>query len=237
MSMLQHGETPAEKRRRLVKLLLEQKPAEHRPVSQVPRRQTTDPPPLSFAQQRLWFLDKLVPDSPFYNIPAAVRIRAPLDVNVWRATLNEIVRRHDVLRTSFPEVANRPVQVVAPHLEIPFSVVDLRSQDEAAREQELLRLATEDACRPFDLRRGPLVRASVLWLGEQDYVLLVNLHHIVADGWSMGVLIDEVQKIYDAFVRGLPSPLPALAIQYADFSLWQHARLADGGLQKQLNYW
>src|SRR5262249_50886653 len=158
MSMLQYGETPAEKRRRLVKLLLEQKPAEHRPVSQIPRRQTTDPPPLSFAQQRLWFLDKLVPDSPFYNIPAAVRIRAPLDLGVWRATLNEIVRRHDVLRTSFPEVANRPVQVIAAPFEIPFSIVDLRNLDAAAREREVRRLATEDAQRPFDLRHGPLIR-------------------------------------------------------------------------------
>jgi amino acid adenylation domain-containing protein len=236
MNVLQEDSTATDKRRRLAELLIQQSPAKRPSIEHIPRRATISPP-LSFAQQRLWFLDKLVPESPFYNVPVAIRVRAPLDLEALRRTLNEIVRRHEVLRTSFLEVANRPVQAVGAPFEVPFSIVDLRTLDDATREQAVLRMATEDAQRPFDLRQGPLIRTSVLWLGPQDYVFLLNLHHIAADGWSMGVLVEEIQKTYGAFLHGKPSPLPDLAIQYADFAVWQHERLTTGGLHKQLNYW
>ncbi|MEA2990995.1 MAG: hypothetical protein QOG83_3706, partial [Alphaproteobacteria bacterium] len=237
MTTMQQAAASTEKRQRLLELLTRTPPAPRRLSERIERRQGTDPPPLSFAQQRLWFLDKLVPGSPFYNVPAAIRICAEFDLPAVRRTLNEIVRRHEILRTSFPELANRPVQVIAPALDIPVPCTDLRHRESAMREAEILRLATEDAQRPFDLVRGPLVRAGVLWIGEHDYVFLINLHHIVADGWSMGVLVQEFQQLYAAFRQGLPSPLAELDIQYGDFSVWQHKRLADGQLQPQLNYW
>jgi amino acid adenylation domain-containing protein len=226
-----------EKRQRLLELLTRTEPARSRPVERIARRHPGIPPPLSFAQQRLWFLDKLVPGSPFYNVPGCLRIRADLDLHALRRALNEIVRRHEVLRTSFVEVDNQPVQVIAPILDIPLPCTDLRYLDETVREAEILRLATEDAQRPFDLVRGPLVRASVLWAGHRDYVFLINFHHIVADGWSLEVLVQEFQQLYAAFHQGLPSPLRELDIQYGDFAVWQHKRLAEGELRQQLNYW
>ena len=226
-----------DRRRRLAELLVARRQLPRPLHEQIRRRPAGDHVPLSFAQQRLWFLDRLVPNSPFYNVPAGIRIRAALDVPALRRTLDEIVRRHEVLRTSFVEVANKPVQRVAAQCQVPFRVVDLRGLDAATRDREVQRLAGEDARQPFDLVRGPLIRAAVLRLDEQDYVFLINLHHVVADGWSMGILVDEIKAIYAAFQSGLPSPLAELDIQYADFALWQHQRFADGKLQKQLNYW
>jgi len=227
-----------EKRRRLAAALaagrLPQR-ARSRPIGRRPPG--SEPPPLSFAQQRLWFLDRLVPNSPFYNVPIATRIRAPLDTAVLSRTFDEVVRRHAVLRTTFAEAAGRPVQVVGPAFHLPFEVVDLRGLDEITRQSEVVRLATADAQRPFDLSRDVLLRASVLWLGADSHVVLVNLHHIVADGWSMGVLVKELQVIYSAYLRGAPSPLPELEIQYADFAWWQNRCLTDGQLQPQLEFW
>jgi amino acid adenylation domain-containing protein len=234
MSLSHQGDAAAN---RLADLLTQQSAVKRLSIDRIPRRPTIGPLPLSFAQQRLWFLDKLVPASPFYNVPVAIRVRVPLDLGVLRRTLNEIVRRHEVLRTSFPEVANRPTQVVGASFEVPFSIIDLRTLDQARREQESLRMATEDAQLPFDLRHPPLVRARAVLLGPQDCMFLINLHHIVADGWSMGVLVQEIQQIYGAFLQSRPSPLPELAIQYADFAVWQQERLAMGALQKQLQYW
>jgi amino acid adenylation domain-containing protein len=227
----------AAKRQRLAELLLAKKRAGETGVERITRRRGPGPAPLSFAQQRLWFLDKLVPDSPFYNVASALRIPAALDLAAMRHSFNEIVRRHEVLRTSFAEIASRPVQVVAPALEVPLPLIDLSGLDAARRDQEVLRLATEDAQKPFDLRHGPLIRTTVLRLGAADHVLLVNLHHIVADGWSIGVLVDEFYALYAAALAGEPSPLPPLAIQYGDFAAWQQRRLRDGGLSKQLAYW
>jgi amino acid adenylation domain-containing protein len=238
MNMLHaSGETAQDKRRRLARLLLEQKRGAEAPPGRIRPRRSDEPPPLSFAQQRLWFLDRLVPGSPFYNIPAAVRVQAPLDLPVLKRTLDEIARRHEALRTSFREVEGKPVQVVAPGLDVPLVLHDLRGLDPAAREREVLRLATEDARTPFDLARDPLVRAAVLWLDARSYVFLINLHHIIADGWSMGVLVREFQAIHAAFLAGRPSPLPPLEIQYGDFALWQRRQLAEGRLAGQLAYW
>ncbi|HYH81623.1 MAG TPA: amino acid adenylation domain-containing protein [Longimicrobium sp.] len=220
----------AEKRLRLAKLLLKTGGGGANGGGAIHRRAGGGPAPLSFAQQRLWFLDRLVPGSAFYNVPAAIRIRTPLDTDVVRRTLDEIVRRHEVLRSAIVQSPAGPVQVVAPPGAVPFEVRDLRGLDPATREQEALRLATEDAVRPFDLERAPLIRAGVLWMGEHDRVFLLNVHHVAADGWSMGVLVDEFRQLYAAFAAGRPSPLRELAIQYADFAAWQQERLASGAL-------
>src|SRR5215471_7515415 len=192
---------------------------------------------LSFAQQRLWFIDQLEPQSAVYNVPGALRIRGRLDVAVLELSLNEIVRRHQALRTTFSIVEGQPVQVVSPSLRISLPVVDLTDRPEAEREEEARRLAREEAQRPFDLARGPLLRVTLLRLGEQDHVLLLTMHHIVCDGWSMGVLYRELSLLYEAFSKGLPSPLSGLPIQYAYFAVWQQKWLQGEVLETQLSYW
>ncbi len=204
------------------------------PIRPVPRDREI---PLSFAQQRLWFLDQLAPNSPLYNIPDAVRITGPLDVGVLERSLNEIVRRHEVLRTTFAAVEGRPIQVIAPELHLPLPIVDLRSLPKARREAEALRLATEEAQRPFDLARGPLIRALLLRLDEEEHIALLTVHHTVSDGWSTGVFMGEMAALYEAFAAGKPSPLPELPIQYADFAVWQREWLQGEVLERQLAYW
>ena len=193
--------------------------------------------PASWSQQRLWFLDQFDPGSPFYNIPSPVRITGPLDAGALERTLNEIVRRHEVLRTTFATVDGKPVQVIAPEATVPLPVTDLRHLPAHEREAEALRLATEDARRPFNLSAGPLIRAALIRLDECDHVVLLTTHHIVSDGWSQGVLVGEIAAIYDAFSRGKPSPLPELPIQYADYSEWQREYLSGPVLEEQLAYW
>jgi amino acid adenylation domain-containing protein len=193
--------------------------------------------PLSFAQQRLWFLDQLVPDNPFYNIPSAARLTGQLNMAALAQSLNEVVRRHEALRTTFAAVDGQPVQVIAPTLTVPLPVIDLRALPEEEREAEGMRLAVEEAQRPFDLAQGPLLRVQVLRLGAEDNVVLLTMHHIISDGWSMGVLIRELGVLYAAFSQGQPSPLPALAVQYADFALWQRQWLQGTVLESQLAYW
>ncbi|HST61260.1 MAG TPA: amino acid adenylation domain-containing protein, partial [Longimicrobium sp.] len=197
----------------------------------------TDALPLSFAQERLWFLDQLESESAFYNVPAALRLRGALDAAALERTLAEIVRRHEALRTVFPEVNGAPVQRVLPFAGFVLAADDLSGQEDAAREAEAVRRAREDAGRPFDLARGPLFRASLLRLAADDHVLLLCMHHVVSDGWSMGVLFGELSALYGAFVAGEPSPLPALAVQYADFAVWQRAHLQGAVLEGQIAYW
>ncbi|MET0622970.1 MAG: amino acid adenylation domain-containing protein [Pyrinomonadaceae bacterium] len=196
------------------------------------------PSPLSFAQQRLWFIDQLEPGKPIYNIPLPLRLNGPLKVEALRHALNEIVRRHDALRTTFavgPDL--EPVQSIAPSLELSLRVEDLSGLPGPEREAEAVRLATCEAQRPFDLERGPLLRARLLRLGTEEHVLLFTMHHIVSDGWSMGVLVKEVAQLYEAFAEGRESPLPPLAIQYADFAEWQREWLHGEVLEAQLAYW
>ncbi|HYG81326.1 MAG TPA: amino acid adenylation domain-containing protein, partial [Pyrinomonadaceae bacterium] len=193
--------------------------------------------PVSFAQQRLWLVDQLMPGEPVYNIPAAVRLRGPLDAAALARSLSEIVRRHEVLRTTFAEVEGLLVQLVGGAEELSLPVEDLTRLPEDEREAEALRLSNEDARRPFDLARGPLFRASLLRLGEEHHVLLVNMHHIVSDGWSLSVLIRELTTLYAAFSRGEESPLPELPIQYVDFAKWQREWLQGSVLEEQLTYW
>jgi len=204
------------------------------PIVPVPR---DDELPLSFAQQRLWFIDRLEPGVSVYNFPAAVRLKGPLDVVALKDSLNEIVKRHEVLRTTFAIVDGRPVQVIAPLLTLALPVVDLRDLSAPDREAEVQRLARSEAQGSFDLAKGPLVRATVLRLDENEYVGLLTMHHIVSDGWSTGILIREMAILYEAYSSGRISPLPALLIQYADFAYWQRQWLQGEVLETQLTYW
>jgi amino acid adenylation domain-containing protein len=193
--------------------------------------------PVSFAQQRLWFLDQFEPGSPFYNIPTAVRLTGRMEVDVLTRSLNEIIRRHEALRTTFSTIDGQPVQIIHPGLVISVPVVDLRHLPIGDRAAESLRLANVEARGPFDLSTGPLIRVTLLLLGDEDYIVLLTMHHIISDGWSMGVFIYELTMLYEAYVTAKPSPLPELAIQYADFSEWQREWLQGDVLEGQVNYW
>jgi hypothetical protein len=193
--------------------------------------------PLSYAQQRLWFLDQLEPNSSFYNVPAAVRLSGALNVEALQRTLSEVVRRHEVLRTHFITVDGKPVQVIDAPEPLKLEVVDLSTLDEAERTAETERLLASESARPFNLSRGPLLRMSLIRLGEEEHVALVTMHHIVSDGWSIGVLVHEVAALYSAYVRGEESPLAELPIQYADFAHWQRNWLQGEVLAAELDYW
>ncbi|HEV3037471.1 MAG TPA: amino acid adenylation domain-containing protein [Candidatus Angelobacter sp.] len=205
--------------------------------SEIPKRAPGSFLELSFAQQRLWFLDQLVPGNPFYNIFSAVPLKFALNIGVMRRVLNEIVRRHEALRTSFATIDGKVVQVIAPTLHLDLPVTDLRPLESQAREPEAVRLAYEEARIPFDLAQGPLIRAKLLHLDAYDYVLLLTMHHIVSDGWSMGIFFDELSALYTCYATGQPSTLRELPVQYADFALWQRAWLQGDVLDKQLSYW
>jgi amino acid adenylation domain-containing protein len=193
--------------------------------------------PLSYAQQRLWFLDQLEPGSSFYNIFDTLSFDAPLDAQALEQSLNEIVRRHEVLRTTFSDVRGEPVQVIAQSLKLPLPVVDLKHLAEDERSTEASRLSAEEYERPFNLARGPLVRAKLLRMADEESVLFLTMHHIVSDGWSLGILSRELRTLYEAYSAGLPSPLPELPIQYADFTVWQREWLQGDVLEAQMDYW
>ncbi|RKH36646.1 amino acid adenylation domain-containing protein, partial [Corallococcus sicarius] len=194
--------------------------------------------PLSFAQQRLWFIHQLDPTDTTYNIPAALKLEGTLDVGALQRSFEELVRRHESLRTTFRTEAGEPFQDIHAPAPLPLPVTDLtRLSDASSRQAEALRLATEEARRPFNLERGPLLRALLLKLGDTEHVLVLNIHHIVSDGWSVGVLVREIAALYAAFLQGRPSPLPELPVQYADYSAWQRNWLRGPVLDAQLDYW
>jgi amino acid adenylation domain-containing protein len=193
--------------------------------------------PLSFAQQRLWFLDQLEPNSSFYNVPTAVRLSGEVDVEALGRALSEVVRRHEALRTTFPSVEGRPVQRIEEARPLELPVVDLRSMREQEREVEARRLVEEEAARPFDLGGGPVLRVRLVRVADDEHILMLTMHHIVSDGWSMGVLVSEVTTLYGAYERGEESPLPELAIQYGDFAVWQRGWLQGERLERELAYW
>ena len=206
-------------------------------VDAIPRRADSGPASLSFAQQRLWFLDQLVPGNPFYNIPAALPLRLAIDEAALRRALAEIVRRHAALRTRFVAAADGPLQVVGEAYDPMAATIDLTAEPAALRQQRLDRVATEEARAPFDLAQGRLVRARLVRQGAAEQVLLLTMHHIVSDGWSMGVFFRELMQLYDAFRRGLPSPLPELPLQYADYAVWQRRMLSPQRLRALLAHW
>ncbi|MBE9190290.1 amino acid adenylation domain-containing protein [Gloeocapsopsis crepidinum LEGE 06123] len=192
--------------------------------------------PLSFAQQRLWFLDQFNPQSPFYSLPRTVRLTGNLNVDAFHASINEIVRRHEALRTNFISVDGEPVQQIAASMHVPLPIIDLREFPEPIREEKAKQLALTEAQKGFDLSADPLLRVTLLRMAEDEHILLFAMHHIISDGWSIGILINELTTLYQAFSAGKPSPLPELLIQYADFATWQH-RWLQTELEPQLNYW
>jgi amino acid adenylation domain-containing protein len=216
---------PAEKRALLAELLRKKAAAGKRQI------------PVSFAQQRLWFLDQLEPGNASFNISRAVRVKGQLDLDALRRALNAILARHESLRTNFTSIDDEPMQVIAPTREIEIRLVDLSELPEVNRESEARRLASEESRRGFNIAHDQLLRIVLFRLGDQDQVLLLVLHHIVSDGWSMGVLFRELETLYEAFSRSRPSPLPDLTIQYGDFARWQREYLQGHVLDEQVDFW
>ncbi|MDH3317903.1 MAG: condensation domain-containing protein, partial [Gammaproteobacteria bacterium] len=191
----------------------------------------------SFAQQRLWFLHQLFPDNPFYNMPIPWRLSGRLDVDALQASLNGLVARHETLRTTFRMEDGAAVQVIAPPEPVELDVRDLSVLPEGEREAEARRWVEEESQRPFDLSTGPLFRVQLLRLSGEDHVLQLTLHHIISDGWSLPVLFRDLGALYQANCAGRAPSLPPLAIQYAEFSVWQRQWLTGSVLSEQLDYW
>jgi amino acid adenylation domain-containing protein len=203
----------------------------------ISRRWNSDTSPLSFAQERLWFLEQLEPGSAVYNVCRAVRLHGPLKIAALEQSLREILRRHDILRTAFPAVNGQPLQVAAQALEVTIRQDELRHLSSTQREVEAERLLVEELQRPFDLSRGLLLRAMLLQLDDREHILLLTTHHIVSDAWSLGILFREFAILYDAYSGGKTSPLPELPVQYADYAVWQREWLQGEVLESQLSYW
>jgi amino acid adenylation domain-containing protein len=194
--------------------------------------------PLSFAQERLWFVDRLEPGSPVYHMPLHYRLTGSLDTDALRRALAEVVRRHESLRTSLPFIGEQPAQRIAASVDVDLPVHDLRHLvEEAERDAAAEAVIGDVSNRAFDLERGPLFRAALVRMSDDEHLLVITLHHVIADGWSIGVLWSELSALYAAFVDGRPSPLPDLSIQYGDFAQWQRAWLTGDELERQLAYW
>src|SRR5215203_3384047 len=204
---------------------------------EIPRRPQTGPIPLSFSQQRLWFVSQVDPDTPLYNVPEAIELKGQLNLVALEQSLNEIIRRHDALRTVFTVVNRQPVQICTPSRNLTLKIVDLSHLPVTERETSARRILEAEARRPFDVSNDLLLRATLLRLDGEHHRALLTLHHIVADGWSMGILIRETAGLYQAFAGGEISPLPDLSIQYTDFTQWQRERMQGAQLDSQLEYW
>ncbi|CBN53831.1 condensation domain-containing protein [Kamptonema sp. PCC 6506] len=193
--------------------------------------------PLSFAQERLWLLNQFAPDNPMYNILLAVRLRGELDESVFEQCWGEILQRHEALRTTFKRVDNQPVQIIAEFISSLLSIISLEELPEIEREPEALQILNQEVQRPFKLEEGPLFRVKLVRLNHEERLLVVVIHHIIADGWSLEILMKEWGALYKAFLQGQPSSLPKLPIQYADFAYWQKQWLQGEVLESQLAYW
>ena len=193
--------------------------------------------PLSFAQQRLWFLQQLSPDSHSYNLLDALWLEGNLNLLALEQSLSELIRRHEILRTTFPMVEGQPIQCIAPPSPVSLPLEDLQGLSKNEQTEHLQEIAIAFSLKPFNLAKESLVQFKLLKLGSQEYVLLLKMHHIIYDGWSLSIFFDELSQLYAAFVWGLPSPLPELSIQYADFAVWQRQWLTGEVLERQLNYW
>nr|WP_244224482.1 non-ribosomal peptide synthetase [Corallococcus sicarius] len=201
------------------------------------RASRAGPLPLSFSQQRLWFLDQLEPGSSFYNVPVAVKLTGRLDIGALQRSFDELVRRHESLRTTFQSEGGMPVQVISANAQARLELVELGALPEPERALEAKRLAEQEAGHPFNLEQGPLLRATLLKLAEEEHVLVLVMHHIVSDGWSMGVLVREMVALYEAYAQGRASPLAELPVQYADYAVWQRGWLKGEVLDAQLAWW
>ncbi|MCC5604893.1 non-ribosomal peptide synthetase [Nostoc favosum] len=203
----------------------------------IPKRQISQNIPLSFSQQRLWFIDQLYHGSSFYNIPITFHIQGNLNIKALEQSLNEILKRHEVWRTNFRVVNGEPIQEISPQSTWNIYIINLEHLSGKDWEPEVKQIAAESAKKPFNLAKELLVRATLLRLSEEEHVLLVTMHHIITDGWSCDVFLHELSTLYAAFSKNQPSPLPELPIQYADFAVWQRDRIQGEFLATQLNYW
>ena len=237
MNNLQTSTTLSPEKLGLLELMLRKKGISTQVNRGIPRRTQPGPIPLSFGQQRLWFLDQLEPGNPAYNIPAAIRLTGPLNVSALTESLNELVRRHETLRSTFAVVDEQPAQVIHEAEPLSLPVINLQDLDADERETRVLQLVTDEAQRPFDISSEPPFRASLLRLNENDHVFLVSMHHIASDLFSRMILVREIAVLYQAYDQNEPSPLVELPIQYADYALWQRQWLQGEVLDRQLNYW
>jgi amino acid adenylation domain-containing protein len=216
--------------------LLNQK-IKQKQLQTITKRQVNHPVPLSFAQERMWFLDQLNPDTSAYNRPTNIKFAGELNVAALEQSLNAIIHRHEILRTCFPVINEKPVQQIAPHFTLSLPVIDLSHLSIQERDIEVEKLAIQAAQQSFDLSQLPLIKGSLLKLAAQEHLLLLTLHHTIFDGWSFGVLLEELAEFYQAFVTKKPASLPELPIQYADFTQWQRNWLQGEVVASQLNYW
>ena len=236
------GDLSAEQRE-LLSLLLEEQTLDHDSVTIFPQKRSQSEDgtewrmPLSFAQQRLWFLDQLEPESSLYNLLTIVRLTGQLNIPVLKQCIEEIILRHEILRTTFHDKDGQPYQNISPTGVFELPEIDLRKLPESDQHSEVMQLAAQEARKSFDLANGPLLRVTLIRLGDSRNVVIVNVHHIIADGWSVNVLIFEMASLYEAYSAGKPSPLPPLPVQYADFASWQRSYLQGPVLEKQLDYW
>ena len=247
VDVAKYAENLSPKKQELLKLLLEEKRRKARRAAEegvskeaprtIPRRSRPSPAPVSFAQQRLWFIDQLDPGTPAFNIPAAVRIRGYLDLTVLEQGLAEIGLRHETLRTSFGAEGGMPVQIIAPSAILALPRVDLTALGERRQMAAVQSLITGECQRSFDLNRSPLLRVTLVRLGEDDHVLVVMMHHIIGDVWSVRVLMRELATLCESFATGGTSPLPELPIQYADYAVWQQDELQGETVKRQAEYW
>src|SRR5215472_4156997 len=228
----------ASKRRRLLHLLLEQEGLTTPEPTGIERASRSAVLPLSFAQQRLWVLDRLIPRRSLYNAPLAYRLRGPLDVSALRRAFTGVVARHEALRTAFPARSGSPVQMISRPGPVGLKVVSLTATPAREAEAEAGRLALAEADAPFDLEHGLLLRVTLIKLAGDDHILLISLHHIVTDGWSLGVMFGELGTLYEAARDGSPpARLPDLTVQYSDYAAWQRQRMSGERLRRELDYW
>ena len=206
------------------------------PIQPIARNQERDLP-LSFAQQRLWFLDQLEPNNPFYNIPKAIRLNGNLNIQILEQALDAIVAHHEILRTNYICKNGNPIQVIAAPQSVQLQIIDLQEYEKAERETQVQTILQQESQRPFNLASDMMLRGCLLQLGHTEYVLLLVMHHIASDGWSMGILWSQLTQLYKAFKIGKPNPLTKLPIQYADYAVWQRKWLTGEVLERQLNYW
>ncbi len=230
-------------RRQLLQMLLQQKGITTDSIVSISARKPTEPVVLSFAQMRMWFLDRLEPGSFAYNIPTALHLSGNLNTKALEWSLNQILRRHDVLRTSFATFEGQPLPFIHEELTVPLEIIDLRNYVETEKELERQKIATQEAQHSFNIAELPLLRTTLIRLKDEEWIFFLTVHHIVFDGWSCAVFMQELAALYKAYVTSSASPLNELPVQYADFALWQRKWLEKTGenqvstLQIQLNYW
>ena len=200
----------------------------------IPRRASDAAVPLSFTQQRLWFLDQLQPGSVVYHLPTIIRVSGRFDLAALEKTFTEIVRRHEILRTTFTTIDGQPQQIVAPPAPVPLPVVDLSNRPGEVPEAEIRRLMHAEVRRPFDLSTGPLMRTLVIRLSDKEHIVIATMHHIISDGWSNMILVREINALYQQFTTGRPSGLAELPLQYGDYAIWEREGYPN---DRQLAHW